>query len=293
MKKTVDKFFYPIGENYENLGKRPFECGNDVPVFEISGLHALIQLYGYAKFIFRDVGNVYLRGQETLYPRCLPSYFREYSQTQPNRARTKFGNLKKALKEYRCFKSVPEYSIEPLIQHYGIKTTWLDVVDNIWIALWFGLNRFRQKKNTNYFSYLERDDVGSDGEPSFLYLLFFISDGILCDSSRPGLHKGKETTVVDIRKSCPSIFHRPHIQHALLMKSVADCNLDDVDCMKYCVAVAKVRVSWARRWLGKSPAFSAEVLFPSPFEDSGLQHLADSDIDSLTKRRGLGIIHYR
>jgi len=27
--------------------------------------------------------------------------------------------------------------IEPILQHYGINTRWIDLVDNIWIALWF------------------------------------------------------------------------------------------------------------------------------------------------------------
>ncbi|GAA0468199.1 hypothetical protein Ade02nite_79030 [Paractinoplanes deccanensis] len=37
---------------------------------------------------------------------------------------------------------VPRYAAEPLLQHYGIRTRWLDLVGNIWSALWFACHHF-------------------------------------------------------------------------------------------------------------------------------------------------------
>lgn len=47
--------------------------------------------------------------------------------------------------------------IESLLQHYGIPTNFIDVVDNHWIALWMGLNKSIEIKSlTKYYYYEER-----------------------------------------------------------------------------------------------------------------------------------------
>lgn len=44
----------------------------NVPVYEISSFHSLTQLIGFGKYMNRDCGNVYLRGQTSLYTGSLP-----------------------------------------------------------------------------------------------------------------------------------------------------------------------------------------------------------------------------
>ena len=47
--------------------------------------------------------------------------------------------------------------IEGMLQHYGVPTRFIDVVDNHWIALWMGLNKTEKPKQYNqYYHYTER-----------------------------------------------------------------------------------------------------------------------------------------
>ena len=50
-----------------------------------------------------------------------------------------------------------QYRIEGLLQHYGATTSFLDVVDNHWIALWMGLNQYVTTEQIDkYATYIER-----------------------------------------------------------------------------------------------------------------------------------------
>ena len=47
--------------------------------------------------------------------------------------------------------------IEGMLQHYGVPTRFIDVVDNHWVALWMGLNQTdRPKQYNQYYHYTER-----------------------------------------------------------------------------------------------------------------------------------------
>lgn len=51
-------------------------CGNTVPVYDVSSMHALNQVIGYAKFINKGYGEVLYRGENKLHPGLIPSLFR-------------------------------------------------------------------------------------------------------------------------------------------------------------------------------------------------------------------------
>ena len=54
------------------VGEYKFACGNSVPIYEVFTVHELNQLVGYAKFLNREYGNVYYRGQCELYGTISP-----------------------------------------------------------------------------------------------------------------------------------------------------------------------------------------------------------------------------
>ncbi|WP_420914265.1 FRG domain-containing protein [Comamonas aquatica] len=39
------------------------------------------------------------------------------------------------------------------MQHYGLNTTWIDIVDNIWVALWFACHEARCTKDGKFIHY--------------------------------------------------------------------------------------------------------------------------------------------
>ena len=50
----------------------------------------------------------------------------------------------------------PRLVAEAMLQHYGYSTHFIDLVDNHWIALWFGLNKFRTIKNLSEYCLYEK-----------------------------------------------------------------------------------------------------------------------------------------
>ena len=69
---------------------------------------------------------------------------------------------------------VEKNKIEAMLQHYGIPTRFIDVVDNHWIALWMGLNYIEHIKQVHtYYHYVERIvsvlDLTSDSKEKDFY----------------------------------------------------------------------------------------------------------------------------
>lgn len=59
-----------------------FKTGLNLPVFNITSYHTLVQFVGYAKYLNRSVGNVYLRGQHKLYDTLIPTIFLKFQGLQ-------------------------------------------------------------------------------------------------------------------------------------------------------------------------------------------------------------------
>ena len=135
-----------------------------IPVYSIKSYHSLTQFIGYGKYINNQWGNVYLRGQTSLYNGCLsPSLLRRKIISGENQLvkekaeaatsnTVKFSNINinhrfseykhqinESLNGTQHFTGWNKDIIEPLLQHYGIKTHWIDIVDNIWVALLYSL----------------------------------------------------------------------------------------------------------------------------------------------------------
>src|SRR6185295_6802771 len=99
---------------------------------------------GYLKFTLAAEGaSVFFRGQSKLYNELKPALLREVTTADSMRRRQ--GRLREYLSEIdasgQVLKAVPGYAREPLLQHYGMRTNWVDLVDNVWVALWFACAR--------------------------------------------------------------------------------------------------------------------------------------------------------
>lgn len=161
-------------------------------------------------------------------------------------------------------------SVEPLLQHYGIRTRWLDLVDNVWIALWFAC--YRQEMSGRHAFHIRRSPA-QEGNDASVYIAVMES-GPLSSTSIPGYLVGPESRVVDLRYSVPSVYLRPHAQHALLM---APRNLSTADgsLASLVTAYLEIRLVDALDWLGVGVMTSAHVLFPPAAVDEGFRRLLD------------------
>ena len=108
-------------------------------VLHVNNGHALTRASGYLKFLRKRTRNVLFRGQDKLHGTLEPGLYRRVKQQATMNKRNALLNtyISMSVENEAFIDETPTYSYEPLLQHYGVRTKWLDVVDNIWIALWF------------------------------------------------------------------------------------------------------------------------------------------------------------
>jgi FRG domain len=155
-----------------------------------------------SQFPFREL--LFFRGQSKLYPTLEPSLYRG-ANTQKQKQ-----NRDAALADYLVasegdvMRSVADYAREPLLQHYGIKTRWLDVVDNIWVALWFACHTAHATGPWGEYLHFERRKPAIDPKkPEYAYVLMVKTGMETVDSKAPGLYKSSDTELIDLRVAAP------------------------------------------------------------------------------------------
>lgn len=265
----------------------------NIPVVEAKSFHRLNQIIGYAKHINGKSGNIYFRGQSHLYKSCYPSLLRKVQSIGAFQKGS--GKLSKFLgsvkKQVPLTSKVDDVFLEPLMQHYGISTRWIDLVDNIWVAIWFGLHEYkvvRSKQEVNRTNPYTRDYVHVskrvDGD---MYILLIHSDAIATPTA--GYYLGKDTKLVDLRIGCPPMFLRPHAQHGLLALARGD-NLKNHDFYKRTAGIVKISVQNALDWLGNGNLLTHANMYPSPVYDYGYRFLLDVLKVEDQDRKALGTI---
>ena len=189
-------------------------------VFHVETPHALTQAAGYLKYIGGQQGKgIFFRGQTRLHNALIPSLFRGISSQKADNFRKKQLNeaIRAIVSLSRMLRTVPEYAHEPLLQHYGLRTTWIDLVDNVWVALWFACFHAHGSGPLGQYLHFERR-AGEDPRVQYAYVLLVVVDAPGPSVYTPGLQRGSETEVIDLRIACPSTFLRPHAQHGVLFR---------------------------------------------------------------------------
>lgn len=273
-------------------------CGRVVPMLTIDSMHELTRLIGHAKYNYRDYGEVLYRGECSLHDSLIPSLFR--SGKSVNKATKDLNDLLKEIRTDAVLRTsmklvdgssgIEDLWLEGVLQHYGVPTRYIDVVDNHWVALWMCLNRAEKKIGQKsggiasaYCRYVERSACCLRGRdqslcckcPSerdiygYVHLLAIpFSEG---SASTDGVSFLGKVVRVDLRKALPSLFVRPHAQHGFVVKKVgANGNQKSYyDMGQYVVVVLRVRVDRVRSWLGGGGLLTQDNLFPSPCFDPG------------------------
>jgi hypothetical protein len=232
--------------------------------------HALTRAGGFLKHVRGEHGErVLYRGQTRDWRPCLPSLFRGDEGPLPSRAR---GLRRDALAEYleqmrgaRAFvptgRRTYAHAHEALLQHYGIKTPWVDLVDNVWVALWFATKRMASSTTATRWRF-------ANSRERYAYILL-VTTGKLPRAVAPGLWAGPECELIDLRVAAPSFYLRPHAQHGLLVRRRDDpAHID-----RHILGTLKIPTRHARRWLGGGFLHDPTVMFPPPRHDLGYLRL--------------------
>lgn len=268
-----------------------FSNGSTVPIFDVSTYHALNQIIGYIKYINKACGTVYYRGQCQLYPTLVPSLFRSVNNASSRQKRQR--SLKQLIqkilsddalkKELGITSDEQKIVIEGLLQHYGVPTHCIDVVDNHWIALWFGANAWTQLSNKQekpYCTYRQRSCSPNafEKDDEYQYLILICSDS----TSKPnkhGIFQGTATITVDLRSALPSTFIRPHAQHGLIIKKKVSSGNEDYDLADRVVGIFRLKTTDVITWIGNGSLLSQQNLFPAPPYDHGYDVLLSRQQD--------------
>lgn len=284
--KIMSEKFHLLGASFKEMFT--FECGRTVPVYELSSYHALNQMIGYAKFLNKDFGNVYCRGEANLHASLIPSLYRKYTSSI-HKAGTSINsivkkiyldeNLRKELKLCDMDEKLASYCIEGMLQHYGVPTRFVDIVDNHWIALWMGLNKATNLKQINhYYRYQKRSLpivdflIDQHCEKALYQYLLLIAVPTLNCAYNNGIYLSKKNITIDLRQALPSYFLRPHAQHGLVVRKISQkdsAEIKDFDIADSVVGILKVRIDNANNWLGDGALLTQDNLFPPPAFDHG------------------------
>ena len=293
------------------VGLHKFRNGHSVPIYDVSSTNALNQLIGHVKFANSFYGNVYYRGVSGLYDNVLPSLMRNRVRGIPNdlcqilKSVCENSYLKQSLKlkntitpknskEHSLNKRIErfnKYRVEALWQHYAGSTRFLDVVDNHWVALWMGMHNFIPHGEGKRFCYIskrssilsaldmyERILVEKETTNLNIYTyILLIAMPHTCGNQENGICETKEFVEVDLRKAIPSIYLRPHAQHALVIRKRDKGNVEQkanyYDMASQVTAILRMRIDRVTEWLGDGTLLTKENLFPSPSIDQGYNNL--------------------
>ena len=272
------------------IAKFKFKNGHEVSLYEVEKMAAFNQLIGHAKFMNAQYGNVYYRGVNGLFDNVLPSIMRGRTYGQA-------AALNKLLTEI-CdndyfhdslkLRAVPNgnnenyylaneirrknrYCVEGLLQHYAGYTRFVDVVDNHWVALWMGLHNFKMRgKGARYCMCEKREFSLGD-----LYKATPLNGCPITTDFR----NHSDFVEVDLRKTLPSFYLRPHAQHALVVRRRDSKNFNSMptaafyDMASQVIGILRVRIDYASQWLGNGNLLTSSNLFPSPSLDQGYNNL--------------------
>ena len=148
-----------------------------------------------------------------------------------------------------------------VLQHYGIKTPWLDVVQNLYTAIWFAIHDLSDSGSHVVVNPSKNDHCWI----SFYRRRFGTQEHLL--------------QVEDLSAAHSSTHVRPHTQHGMSLAMLPDdkknlCHFQDFT--KY--RIAQVRFPNTKQWQLCGPMFSAPFMFPSLHDDGSLRRLSSPQV---------------
>jgi hypothetical protein len=143
-----------------------------------------------------------------------------------------------------------------LLQHYGYRTTWLDVVDNLWVAVWFA---------TNLIGPADKRSRASTPRTTGSGWIYFIAatERTNCEA-------------LDLRNAHHGLSLRPHAQSGWSVRSIVP---EDGDLSSGVIGCVEFPIT--ERWAFGGHLGSSEFLFPSRALDDTLKRLIEHDGDAI------------
>ena len=215
---------------------------------------------GLAAFVAYCSGRhrrIYLRGCTIDHPYSVPTLFRrdgvgqQYDYPECERRWCAYQDLLTRLRGILDGTRWHRPGLGAVLQHYGLKTPWFDVVRNVYTAMWFATD----------------DKASGNGCGPFGWISLYANTR-------------KELRVIDLWGKHSSKHFRPHMQQGLSLAMQADdvqkpCRQQEFN--KY--RIAQIRFRQSGEWDLGGHMFSRRFLFPCQMHDDSLHQLSDSAVE--------------
>ena len=238
-----------------------------------------VVLAALVAFCSKNGRPVFLRGSCCNFPKAFPSLFRGKDKDSccgnPEERWSAYRHVLRRLRAQREGTRWDRENLGAVLQHYGIKTPWLDVVRSLPVAIWFATHT------------LDIDDQSLGTVKQSTKTHGWIS---LYVNHRSGQ---RQLTVVDLWDAHSSQHVRPHAQQGLSLAMQCDPKNDEDQCPPdACTSdfntyrVARIRFpARSKRWRLCGHMFSSQFLFPACEHDDSLEQLLDTVPDILEEAR--------
>jgi len=216
------------------------------PYLEIDQPVGVVRLIGEA---MQDAGNgrVFLRGQVQHHDAMLPSLFR-CNSASPDTLRAAEKDLAERVRQTIRVRRFDRENPPAILQHYGFRTSWLDVLDNLFVAVWFAAHMLTAAADPPI------EISPSPEEHGWLYLI--------ASTAGP-----RHLRCVDLGTGHHPLSARPHAQHGFSL-----AQLDPTECDLRDFVVATVRFP-TKNFTVAGRLFEGSFLFPALAADHTLRLL--------------------
>ncbi len=247
----------------------------------IDDLMLIVRFLGFIKFKYnrpKSRNHIFIRGQVNDCKNMIPSLFRGENLTEGKiKARS---DAFKEVKEKIC-KSPARFKGEiggASLQHYGLKTPWLDLFDNIFIGLWFARNEMSRVKDEIYEIKESEEDFG------WIYL---VKATYGKNVNEEGICIGEKTKWCDLRYHHRDLSLRPHFQHGIFISKL-NYSKDNLDLNNEIVATIKFPIKNLKNDIED---VSANHIFPGKYYDNTYKYLTgpkvNEQIEEIERKLGL------
>ncbi len=287
---------FPLSKLRHEHCSNVVDKASGLEVFHAQSPHSLIQAAGYLKHTrgAKSGKGVFFRGQTELFSTLSPTLLRNVRDgaTAMKRRKALEGFLETINREKKALRAVDAHFHEALLQHYGIRTTWLDVVDNVWVALWFACHEAKvlARGSAEYLHFEKRiPSRRTSADTEYAYVLLLESALLTPVDGHLGHYRDQRSETIDLRLAVPSHFVRPHAQHGILVRRLSNAGLPVGDCAGLHVGTVRVELSAALDWLGNAATLTCHSLFPPAYYDYGYRELLEFAQPGI---KSLGSINY-
>jgi hypothetical protein len=207
--------------------------------------------------------SVYLRGQTERHPTLLPSLFRGAANDAVRRKRwSAYQCLLRGLPEKVRGTRFTKPNFGAVLQHYGLRTPWLDVLDDMHAAIWFALNTRHQSGGMLEYSRTVTD---------FGWIVV--------------LAEPNGCRVVNLRAEQSSRNTRCHVQQGFSLATQSDDEEKPGQDQDFAGAiVGTVRIPNSERWQLRGFRASQPYFFPPMQIDNTYGQLLSPDVTALVER---------